>query len=207
MWIQITAGRGPVECQWVVGQVLAALSAEAQQAGLAVELLEAVQGDGPGLLRSVLLSAEGAGLVPFVRGWQGSIQWVGKSAQRPNHKRRNYFVGVEALEPPQAQAFSDKDLVFETMRGAGPGGQHVNKTESCVRVTHLPSGRRAVGREERSQQQNRRLAVARLAALLKEDGEEARARAEQTRWDQHNSLERGNPTRTYEGPGFTRRLA
>lgn len=204
LWLQLTAGRGPAECQWVVAQLLRALTREAEAAGVAVELLEAVAGEQAGTLRSALLSVSGAdgALLELVGQWVGSVQWVGRSPFRPHHKRQNWFVGVERFDVPQTPAWSERDLEFATLRASGPGGQHVNKTESAVRVTHRPTGLSVVGREERSQQQNKRLALARLAVMFAEQGQAAQASAEQQRWDQHNSLERGNPIRTYMGPEF-----
>lgn len=204
LWLQLTAGRGPAECQWVVAQLLRVLSKEAQAAGLAVELLEAVPGEEAGTLRSALLSLGGAdeALATLAASWVGSVQWVGKSPFRPHHKRQNWFVGVERFDVPLKPEWSERELEFETLRASGPGGQHVNKTESAVRVTHRPTGLSVVGREERSQQQNKRLALARLAAMFAQRGERAQADAVQQRWDQHNSLERGNPIRTFAGPDF-----
>lgn len=205
VWIQITAGRGPAECQWVVAELLRVLRAEADSASVVLSLLDAAEGEQPGTLRSVLLSLEGEGAEPLVADWVGSVQWVGRSPFRPHHKRQNWFVGVERFAVPSKPQWSDRDLEFSTMRSSGPGGQNVNKTESAVRVVHTPTGLSVLAREERSQQQNKRLALARLAALLSARGAQSEAAAAQQRWDQHNDLERGNPVRVYAGPKFERR--
>lgn len=205
VWIQITSGRGPAECQWVVAELLRVLRAEAESASVGLSLLDAAEGEQPGTLRSALLSLEGEGAEPLVADWVGSVQWIGRSPFRPHHKRQNWFVGVERFAVPSKPQWSERDLEFSTMRSSGPGGQNVNKTESAVRVVHTPTGLSVVAREERSQQQNKKLALARLAALLSSRGAQSEAAAAQQRWDQHNDLERGNPVRVYAGPKFERR--
>ncbi len=203
-WLQLTAGRGPAECQWVVAQLLRALTCEAKTLNIAVELLDAVKGERTETLRSALLSLSGADdvLLHLTAQWVGSVQWVGKSPFRPHHKRQNWFIGVNRFDVPKTPAWLERDLEFSTLRASGPGGQHVNKTESAVRVTHRPSGLSVVAREERSQQQNKRLALARLATMFAERGQRAQANAELERWEQHNLLERGNSIRTYVGSDF-----
>ena len=88
------------------------------------------------------------------------------------------------------------------MRSSGPGGQHVNKTSSAVRVTHVPTGLTAIAQEERSQHQNRRLALARLAQVFENCKTNAVDTAKHGRWQQHASLQRGNPIRTYRETTF-----
>jgi peptide chain release factor len=157
----------------------------------------------------VLLGLEGpsggeAALAAFLRGWVGPVRWSARSPFRPEHKRRNWFVGVGTLAVPVKLHWTERELHWDTMRASGPGGQNVNKTESAVRLTHVPTGLSVVAREERSQHQNRRLALARLAALFDAQGRALQGKAAQDRWAQHDDLERGNPVRLYAGPDFTR---
>jgi peptide chain release factor len=207
IWLQITSGRGPAECQLAVAKLADLLEKEARKSGLAGEVLDIVEGRERGAALSALLSLDGEGARAFAAKSRGSVLWVCASPVRPGHKRKNWFVGVELLAPPDAGSvvLRAADVVFEAMRASGPGGQHVNKTESAVRATHKPTGLVATAREERSQAMNKKLALARLAGLLAEGAEVAKADAERDRWAQHDALERGRPVRTFEGPSFKER--
>jgi len=89
---------------------------------------------------------------------------------------------------------------FEPTKASGPGGQHVNKTESAVRATHLPTGLSCVAREERCQHRNKELALVRLAQTIAGRGAQAEADARRDAWTRHDALERGNAVRVYTGP-------
>lgn len=204
-WVLITAGRGPGECQIAVRGVAAAFADEARAAGLEAELLEAEAA--PHGLMSALFSVRGEGAEAFARSWQGTVRWTCPSPLRKGWGRKNWFVGVFALAPPPpALAPHEGDLRFEACRASGPGGQHVNTTNSAVRVTHLPTGLVATAQEERSQHRNRALALARLTAALAARDQGAAAAAERDRWGRHDRLERGREVRAYEGERFRRVL-
>ncbi len=161
-----------------------------------------VVGNAQQTFKSILMSIEGSDIAGLLASFEGTIQWIGTSMFRPHHKRRNWFVGVTAFAPPQVLRWSDNDLRIERMRASGPGGQHVNKTETAVRITHLPTGIRAVAQEERSQYLNRKLAMRRLNELLRQKEKERKNDSRDSRWYQHSLLERGNPVRAYEGEAF-----
>ncbi|WPL15145.1 Peptide chain release factor 2 [Thiorhodovibrio winogradskyi] len=204
LWLQVSAGRCPAECEWVVGQLAPRLTAELQARGLAVEEIDRTPGHHPGDARSVLLRVSGPEVQTQVADWLGTIQWIGASPYRPHHKRKNWFVSVAAFTEPVVSTWSEHEVRIETQRASGPGGQHVNRTESAVRVTHLPTGMSTLAQEERSQHLNRRLALARLSALLFEQTEDRLRAAEDRRWRQHTQLERGNAVRVYRGSDFRR---
>jgi peptide chain release factor len=206
-WLHITSGRGPAECQLAVAKLADVLAKEARKAGLTCEVLGIIEGHECGTALSALLSLEGAGARGFGTKNRGSVRWICASPVRPGHKRKNWFVGVQLLAPPEVGSAELRaaDVVFEAMRASGPGGQHVNKTESAVRATHKPTGFVATAREERSQAMNKKLALARLAGILADGANAAKADAEHDRWTQHDALERGRPVRTFEGPNFKER--
>lgn len=204
-WIQITSGQGPVECCWVVYQVVQRILKECAKEELRVDILEVIPAEADHTYKSALLAVDGDGVVALQDRWKGTIRWIGASPYRPHHKRKNWYVGVSCLAPPDPLALSDKDIRIETMRASGPGGQHVNKTATAVRATHLPTKLSTVAREERSQHQNRKLALARLAQVLEEEKQKRGQETQEKLWDLHQSLERGNPVRVFEGVAFIER--
>ncbi|MCI5129389.1 MAG: hypothetical protein D3907_13025, partial [Candidatus Electrothrix sp. AUS3] len=103
---------------------------------------------------------------------------------------------------PEEQKLDHKDFLFESMRASGPGGQHVNKVKSAIRVMHLPTGLTAMAQEERSQYMNKKLALLRLLAKIKEEQDARTKRSQQEQWGMHNGLERGNPVRVFRGERF-----
>ncbi len=202
-WLQISSGRGPEECRWVVLQLARHLIREAKQYGLHAELIEAIPGSFPKTLRSALIAVEGEkDIAGFISNWEGAVQWIGNSMFRPNHKRKNWFVSVKAIEPVNQEDWNSHDIRIERMRSSGPGGQHANKTETAIRVTHVPTGLCAVSQEERSQHLNKKLALARLEELIRQKNRQSKTIFKHTRWGQHNSLERGNAIHVFKGIRF-----
>ncbi len=201
-WLLLSSGQGPVECGWAVVEILRRLEREAEARGLALELLEAVRHpEGHGVSTALLRLEGGTDATTFVRSWTGTVLWTAKSPFRPEHKRKNWFVSVESIDAPEAEgdaSLPDKQsLRWETMRAGGPGGQHANRTESAVRLTHLPTGIQVTASEERSQHRNRRLALARLLQRLREDSRKEAEAAGKRRWESAHSLVRGNPVRSF----------
>jgi peptide chain release factor len=188
LWLQISAGHGPAECAWAVVKVLEQMQGEAPAHGLELKTIEVEPGPKPGTAQSALVSISGAaGVEAFASSWSGTIQFTARSPFRPEHKRKNWFVGIDAIEPVDETSFRAQDVRWETMRATGPGGQHVNRTESGVQATAM---------EERSQHRNRKLALARLAKKLAEMNAQRQDDVREKRWRAHQDLQRGNPVRT-----------
>ncbi|MFH0999044.1 MAG: peptide chain release factor H [Pseudomonadota bacterium] len=202
--LQITSGRGPDECAWVVARLIDTILADARSAGLEAEMIEKEDGSRKATFLSALIHLAGEGCDTFVAGYEGTVQWIGKSTFRHGHKRNNWFVGVRRLSIPKTESFHDRDVRIDTMRASGPGGQHVNTTDSAVRAIHLPTGLVAIARDERSQMANRKRALERLSILVARDEQRKLNKARQARWDAHNELVRGNPVRVYEGQSFNK---
>ena len=198
LWLQVTAGQGPSECAWAVVKVLEKVQQEAVSASLEFRVIEFEPGPEPGTARSALVSISGGNVLKsLATSWRGTVQWTARSPFRPEHKRKNWFVGLDVLEPVDETRFDPKDVRWETMRASGPGGQHINRTESAVRVTHLPTGVQAIAMEERSQHRNRKLALARLVQKLDNIHSKRCGDAREERWRAHQVLERGNPVRIF----------
>ncbi len=197
IWLQISAGAGPDECCLVVAKVAKLISAKARLQMTELQLIEKVDGKRSETFQSILFAIAAEEVPTWLNDWIGTVKWIGNSPYRPNHRRKNWFVSVQLLEPPLAVNFHLKDLRIETCRASGPGGQHVNKTESAVRATHIPTGLVAVSQDERSQTSNRKLAIERLKRKLQLANEDEQAGTRKKLQQQHTSLERGNAVKTF----------
>jgi peptide chain release factor len=202
--LQITSGRGPAECCWVVAQLVKTLANEARGLGYQVTIVQRELGTETGTLKAATLKIEGKQVTSWTKNLVGSVLWVGKSKFRPMHRRKNWFVGINLInELNTAEFLNERDVRFEFTRARGPGGQHVNKVSTAVRATHRPTGTVVTASENRSQQQNRKQALQKLAVALQEALEAQHQLQAQDAWMNHTQLERGNPVRVYEGPRFT----
>lgn len=196
--MQITSGKGPAECERVVAKLLQKIRKLAEREQLAVETVELVPGKPDNTLLSALIRIKGAGTEKFCSEWQGTIQWTAQSPFRKFHKRKNWFAGINVYDISSFPKWNEKDISYESMRSSGPGGQHVNKTESAVRATHLPTGISTTASDERSQMMNKKAATERLKnKLLSQQVEERNAQVRE-QWLEHHSLERGNAIKVFK---------
>lgn len=199
----LTSGRGPAECRIAVRKAVAILTADAASLGLETDCLQGPDPDGHGPASAIVV-IHGDTALRFARPWIGPIQWVAQSPLRPHHKRKNWFIGVFELPalPEAPKALGPGDIRFEAFRAGGPGGQHQNKTESAVRATHIATGASVVVREERSQHRNKALALERMAALLRLQGELDATIARNDAHAAHDRLERGRPVKRFKALAF-----
>ena len=199
-YIQITSGRGPVECCRVVVLVMNKIIEQAKSLGYEVEVVEHEDGPNDGYMFSATLAIESEHAISLKDEWEGSVLWVAqKNPFRPWHRRKNWFVGVHFFKPLQTGTISERDITYETLRSSGPGGQNVNKVESAVRAIHVPTGITVLASDERLQIQNKRLARERLLMKLSAIDEDRRLHHNHEVWMNHNSLERGNPVQKFRG--------
>ncbi len=200
--LQITAGRGPAECGWVVAQVLKCFLKEVKDQKMTYAILQRTTGSENGTIQSVTVQLEGTNLSAFLTTWLGTIQWIGTSTFRKYHKRKNWFIGCYELEQSQITTVSEKDISFQAMRSSGPGGQNVNKVNSAVRAIHTPTGIQVVAMDSRSQHQNRKLATERLKEKVNQIQLESLQKSLSDQWENHLNVARGNPIRIFKGTDF-----
>ncbi len=204
IWLQITANTGPAECCLAVKKALAVLCAEAGREGVSVSVVEQLAGPVEGTFRSVLLELDDAAGrdSQLAQRWCGSLLWVCESPYRKLHKRKNWFLSGAAFAPPQVPADCG-EIRYEATRASGPGGQHVNKTDSAIRATHVATGLSVKVQTERSQHANKHLAGQLLASKLAELAQAATEKGKAERRMLHLQAERGNAARVFTGPGFS----
>ncbi len=200
--IQITAGRGPAECCWVVAQVLKYFLEEVQQAGLSYTIVQRIQGTENGTLQSATVTLEGKEMELFLKSWIGTVQWIGTSTFRKYNKRKNWFIGVYELDVLHLKQLKESDIIFQTMRSSGPGGQNVNKVNSAVRAIHRPTDTSVVAMDSRSQHQNKKIAIERLKDRVLEVQLEKLKQSLSDQWENHLNVQRGNPIRIFKGTDF-----
>ena len=195
MIMQISSGMGPVECRVAVGGIFQSLQKEYPE----IELITSVKGEVDGAFSSIIFESE-----QDISELEGTMQWICKSTYRPGHKRKNWFVDVSIIpdaDEIDSELTADK-VKIEKFHSGGPGGQNVNKVETGVRVTHLPTGITVASTRERSQYANKQDALKKLSAVLKQASEANKDKQRNDAWSKHSQIVRGNPVRIYEGESF-----
>ena len=197
--LQISAGQGPAECRVFVPLLAEVIRREAAERGLSCLPLTA--SSPPKEAGSLRFSVKGEGLDAFRASWEGTVKWIWQSTLRPRWPRKNWFVKVTFFDfsPEDSGQLKPADLKIETCRASGPGGQHVNTTDTAVRIVHLPTQVAVTASEERSQTRNRALALLRLHEKLHLLTDARHASEKEEMWLDHYRLERGGALRTFRG--------
>ncbi|MCK5653537.1 MAG: peptide chain release factor 2 [Dehalococcoidia bacterium] len=198
-FLAVHAGAGGTEAQDWAEMLLRMYLRWAERRGYQAGVVEVSPGEGAGI-KSALIQVIGDYAYGYLKAERGVHRLVRLSPFDASHGRHTSFALVEVL--PEAERELDvrinpDELRIDFFRASGPGGQHVQKTSSAVRVTHLPTGLVAICQNERSQYQNKELALKVLGARLLELELEKRAEEQARLKGEHVAAGWGNQIRSY----------
>src|SRR5690348_4557530 len=197
--VSIHAGNGGTDAQDWVQILQRAYMRWADAHGYAVDLLDETPGEEAGI-KSTTFSVNGPYAYGYLRGEAGAHRLIRLSPFDAAHRRQTSFAKVEVMpdigEEPIEISIRPEDLEVDTFRSTGKGGQHLNKTDSAVRIRHKPTGIVVTCQNERSQIQNREVALRVLKSRLYELQIEEREREQARLKGAHVEADFGNQIRT-----------
>ncbi|MDR1474575.1 MAG: peptide chain release factor 2 [Endomicrobium sp.] len=197
--MSIHAGAGGTEaCDWA--QMLVRMySRWAEDKSFEIEVVDSLYGDEAGI-KSITMIIKGEYAYGFLQSEIGVHRLVRISPFDSNKRRHTSFSSVDVIpevEDNIAIIIEDKDIRIDTYRASGAGGQHINKTDSAVRITHLPTGIIVQSQNDRSQIKNRATAMKLLKAKLYELEQEKQRASYEKHYNEKGAIEWGSQTRSY----------
>ncbi|MDR1400784.1 MAG: peptide chain release factor 2 [Endomicrobium sp.] len=197
--VSIHSGAGGTEsCDWA--QILTRMySRWAEDNGFEVEVVDVLDGDEVGI-KSITMIIKGDYAYGLLRSEVGVHRLIRVSPFDSNKRRHTSFSSVDVIAAATdnvAIIIEDKDIRIDTYRSSGAGGQHVNKTDSAVRITHLPTGIIVQSQNDRSQIKNRITAMKLLKARLYELGREKQRATYEKHYNEKGAIEWGSQIRSY----------
>ena len=197
--LTLHSGAGGTEsCDWV-SMLYRMYTRYAERSGFKVTELDRLDGDEAGI-KSVDFKIEGENAYGYLKAEKGVHRLVRISPFDANKRRHTSFASLEVM--PEIEDDGDveirsEDLKVTTFRSSGAGGQHINKTESAIRIQHIPTGIVVSCQNERSQIQNREMAMKMLRSKLIELKESERLANEQNIKGEIKKIEWGSQIRSY----------
>ncbi len=197
-FVRVQAGAGGTEsCDWA-HMLMRMLTRYAQGRGFGVQTLSVQPNEEAGV-RSVTMRVSGPYAYGYLRSEAGVHRLVRISPFDASARRHTSFASVDVMpeEEEEELKIDPKDIVVDTHRSSGAGGQHVNVTDSGVRITHVPTGITVNCENERSQHRNRALAMKVLTSRLKRLREMERRKELQQLYDDKGAIAFGSQIRSY----------